>query len=85
MRREENKTITKEAYDSIIENAYIFFIEYDKFRKENYHQIILYWYKGKKRLTQGSIAKKLHMDQSTISRKIKEIESYINIKKEEMK
>lgn len=66
-----------------IDIVYTFLIELDKFKHENYHYIFYYTYMLKNKKNQGFIAMKLGMNQSTVSRKLKEIEEYIFLKEKE--
>lgn len=51
--------------------------EFDIFKNDYYHQIFYFTYILKYPKTQTFIAMELGMDQSTVSRKQKEIENYI--------
>lgn len=69
-----------ENFEKMMKNIYLFLIELDQFKKEYYHKIFYYTFLLKKKKNQNSIAMILGMDQSTVSRKLKEIENYILLK-----
>ena len=81
----EKSKICFESYEKLVKSIYSFLIELDKFKNDNYHKIFYYTFMLKKKKNQSYIAMKLHMDQSTISRKLKEIQDYFLIKIKEQK
>ncbi len=73
--------VSKELRNDI----YSFLIELDKFRSDHYHEIFYYTYMLKEKKNQSGIAMILGMDQATVSRKLKEIQMYIQLKLNEQR
>lgn len=72
-------------FKELLMRIYDVLIEIDKFKKDFYHQIFYYSYLVKNKKNQSFIAIEVGMDQSTISRKQKEIKDYIIVKLKEFK
>lgn len=72
--------IKLESLYHCLEQVYEVLKEFDKFKGDCYHQIFYYTYIWKRRENQQFLSIKLNMDQSTISRKQKEIKEYILLK-----
>lgn len=81
----QNYKISLEVYEKVIHNTIKFLIEYDKFKNDIYHKIFYYAYLIQTKYSQENIGKELGMDQSTISRKMNEIQNYILLKIKEVK
>ena len=85
----ENNSSFKETDDQnthlFLNEVYHFLIEVDKFKNDIYHQIFYYAYLRKYKFTQNYIAMCIRTDQSTVSRKLKEIHQYMLLKQAEKK
>lgn len=80
----KRELINEEAFHQCKIDIYNFLKEYDKFKKDSYHKIFYYTYLVKNKKSQEFMAMELNMNQSTISRKQRDIKNYILIKLTEL-